>query len=259
MNTVNQWLNQVCQERRFDCRFQPIIVADHPAKLFGFECLTRVANPQRSGLSVFDLMRLAEDRSLKQELHRAVLDCCLDGLAQVPMATHLFVNICPDLFLANVDAWDELDAKLSKHSIAAERLVFEMVETDRAPDRANLFQFAVQCRFRNIRIAVDDLGSQPNPFAVLNDIQPEFIKLEMELVTGCHEQSYRAKIVKSILNLARELGAISIVEGIETAADWDWICRQRADLAQGYYLGRPHSSPTWHNPIAPQELTPLTF
>jgi EAL domain-containing protein (putative c-di-GMP-specific phosphodiesterase class I) len=49
----------------------------------------------------------------------------------------------------------------------------------------------------------------------------------------------RRRVVEASLALARSLKLVSVAEGVQTQADWDFLCEVGCDVAQGYYLARP--------------------
>lgn len=65
----------------------------------------------------------------------------------------------------------------------------------------------------------------------------------MQLVRGIDEDPYKAVVVEKMLDLAREVGAVSVVEGVETEGEWRWAEAHGADLAQGFYCARPAADP----------------
>ncbi|HET9692447.1 MAG TPA: EAL domain-containing protein, partial [Acidimicrobiales bacterium] len=46
-------------------------------------------------------------------------------------------------------------------------------------------------------------------------------------------------IVRSVIDLARNLGLSVVAEGVETAAAWEYLRAAGCDLSQGWHLGRP--------------------
>ena len=92
-------------------------------------------------------------------------------------------------------------------------------------------------------MALDDLGAGYSSLNLLARLRPDFVKLDMQLIRGIDEDPYKAVVVEKMLDLAREIGAVSVVEGVETEGEWRWAEAHRADLAQGFYCARPVGDP----------------
>ena len=73
-------------------------------------------------------------------------------------------------------------------------------------------------------------------FAVL---QPDVVKLDIALVRGCDHQPVKQQLIRSMITLCNELGALVVAEGIDTAAERDAVQSLGVDLLQGFLLGRP--------------------
>jgi len=88
-------------------------------------------------------------------------------------------------------------------------------------------------------IALDDLGAG---YAGLNNfslLEPEVVKLDMLLVRDIDTQPKKQKLVQSMVSLCKEMGALVVAEGIETAAEAATVVSLGCDLLQGYYFARP--------------------
>jgi diguanylate cyclase len=65
------------------------------------------------------------------------------------------------------------------------------------------------------------------------------IKIDRSFVTNMSNDESDAAIVRSTIDLGRNLGLTVVAEGVETAADWDRLKGLHCDYAQGYHLSRP--------------------
>jgi hypothetical protein len=67
------------------------------------------------------------------------------------------------------------------------------------------------------------------------------VKIDLSLVQGGANQGQTLSVMTSLVDLARQWGALTVAEGVETAAKLEMICQLRIDAGQGYLLGRPGS------------------
>jgi EAL domain-containing protein (putative c-di-GMP-specific phosphodiesterase class I) len=123
------------------------------------------------------------------------------------------------------------------------RFVFEVVESDQILDLGKLLMILDWFRDAGCRVALDDVGAGYNSLNLLTLVKPDFVKLDMELVRGVHRDPYKSCVARKLLELARELGVLTVAEGVETHEEWQWTRDHGADLAQGYLFAKPAPSP----------------
>jgi diguanylate cyclase len=90
-----------------------------------------------------------------------------------------------------------------------------------------------------VRLSIDDFGTGYSSLAYLKSLPVQEIKIDKSFVLGLVADSSAAVIVRSIIDLGRNLGLRVVAEGVETEAIWREIGELGPDLAQGYYLGMP--------------------
>jgi EAL domain-containing protein (putative c-di-GMP-specific phosphodiesterase class I) len=72
-------------------------------------------------------------------------------------------------------------------------------------------------------------------------LEPDVVKLDASLVHGVSAQPMKQKLMRSMADLGRELGILTVAEGIETAEERDMARSLGCDLLQGFFLGLPVS------------------
>ena len=211
--------------------YQPIVQAEGPP--FGFEALLRCEEPVLPHPGA--VLKAAERLHRTHDVGRAVRDLVAADLQRDADAeTFLFVNLHPE---------DLLDPMLYLPSApltrVASRVVFEL--TDRATlDDIKDVQIRVErLRTLGFRIAIDDLGAGEAGLGTFNQLEPEFVKLDMSLVRGADRDRSKIKIVESLVRLCHGMGKSVIAEGVETVGERGAMVNAGCDLLQGYYFGRP--------------------
>ena len=121
------------------------------------------------------------------------------------------------------------------HGIDPSRLVFEIVETDQIEDCGALRDVVEECRREQTRIALDDVGTGYNSLHLMTELRPDFIKLDRDLVSNVHQDLFKSRVASKLIELAHELDIQTIVEGIETDAEWQWATDQGAEFGQGFF------------------------
>jgi EAL domain-containing protein (putative c-di-GMP-specific phosphodiesterase class I) len=121
----------------------------------------------------------------------------------------------------------------------AERLVFEVTETEAISDAARARERIQRLRAYGCRVALDDLGSGYSSLNLLAQLEPDFVKLDMELVRGIEREGRVARLIQHLLEFCRGEGLVTIAEGIETEAELHVVRELGVDFVQGFLVGRP--------------------
>jgi EAL domain-containing protein (putative c-di-GMP-specific phosphodiesterase class I) len=92
----------------------------------------------------------------------------------------------------------------------------------------------------DIRLAYDDFGAGQARLAELIGARPDYVKFDISLIRGIDSaDEQRRGMLKSLVQMVRDLDIRALAEGIETDAESE-VCRELGfDLAQGYFYGRP--------------------
>ncbi len=132
--------------------------------------------------------------------------------------------------------------------IEPSRFVFEVIESDEITDLTKLLDILESCREAGCRVALDDVGTGYNSLQLMSQVRPDFIKLDMELIRDIDRDAYKSCVAGKLLELARELGVYTVVEGVETNGEWQWSVDHGADFSQGYLFARPAADPPLAKP-----------
>jgi EAL domain-containing protein (putative c-di-GMP-specific phosphodiesterase class I) len=127
--------------------------------------------------------------------------------------------------------------------IEPENFVFEVVESDEILDINALITILACCRDVGCRVALDDLGAGHSSLSLMTRIQPDFVKLDMELIRNVDRDEYKSCVAGKILEIARELGVKTVVEGVESELEWQWARDHGADFSQGFFFAAPQEKP----------------
>jgi EAL domain-containing protein (putative c-di-GMP-specific phosphodiesterase class I) len=74
---------------------------------------------------------------------------------------------------------------------------------------------------------------------LLAQLEPDFVKLDIELVRGVRMAGRTARLVKHLVEFCREEGFTTVAEGVETEEEFQAVADLGVDLVQGYLLARP--------------------
>jgi len=211
--------------------FQPL-VAVPSRRTMAFEALLRTSHPGIENAEHFLglAQRVGRMRDLEHRIHEAIAQSA--GAAREDVL--FFVNIHPES-LDDPELY-ECDYPLCE---IAERVVIEVTERASLSTISDVPQKVDALRARGYRIAIDDLGAGYSGLTSFAELQPEFVKFDMELVRGIQHSSTKSKLIASMTALCKELQIQTIAEGVETREERDRLVELGCDILQGYYHGRP--------------------
>jgi EAL domain-containing protein (putative c-di-GMP-specific phosphodiesterase class I) len=220
--------------------YQPLVsLADK--SLRGFEVLARWHHPTKGVLSPDTFIQVAEESGLIAELSLSVLRrACLDA-KQWSADLQLAINVSP-CQLQDRSLPERILAILTETGFAAGRLEVEITETALVNDLASARVILTSLQNVGIRIALDDFGTGYSSLYHLRELQFDKIKIDRSYVQSLADGTDSMKIINAIIGLGNSLGLLTTAEGIENAANRDWLAGRGCSFGQGYLFGAPMPS-----------------
>ncbi len=117
--------------------------------------------------------------------------------------------------------------------------MFEFTENEPMRDVEHIKRIVDAYRDFGFITALDDFGAGYAGLGLLARIQPDIIKVDMDLLRGIDASGPRRAILKGLIGIANDLGVMVPAEGVETAAEFRAIADMGVRLFQGYLFGRP--------------------
>lgn len=130
--------------------------------------------------------------------------------------------------------------KASKQSgIPVERIVFEVLETVNLTDHRNLIKYMRIIQDFGFQTAIDDFGAGYSGLNLLVKYQPNYIKLDRDIISNIHNEHVKQSIFSGIKQICQPLSIEIVAEGVETAEEYHWLNEAGVSIFQGYYFARP--------------------
>jgi EAL domain-containing protein (putative c-di-GMP-specific phosphodiesterase class I) len=213
--------------------FQPIIGSANGA-IVGYEALARRYDSQGNVKSAGELF-IHPDISDNQliEWDRSVRRQALQRFSQLTDNCYLTLNISAAWidYLENFDSLPTL-LMLDEFEIDKKRIVIEITETEGNLDK--LLKAVEQYRKHGLKIAIDDFGAGFSQLERVMAIQPDIIKLDMQLFQNAARGGVETDIVHLLTRLAKRTGCRIVCEGVETNEDFLFGLNCGAQYMQGY-------------------------
>ena len=120
-----------------------------------------------------------------------------------------------------------------------DRLQVEVTETGSLLDTLQVISTLERISALGVSVAVDDFGTGYSSLSYLHQLPVDEVKIDNDFVRTMTHDRRADGIVRSIIDLGRNLGIRVVAEGVETEAMWTHLRELGCDLAQGYYVARP--------------------
>lgn len=211
-------------------------------RLVGLEALLRWKHPDVGLISPAEFIPVAEDSGLIVPIGRWVLrTACRQvatwrdaGLGPINVSVNLSVRQTRDPHLLH----DILDV-LRETGVRPGQLELEITESV-LMDNVNVnVDLLTRLRYEGIRLAIDDFGTGYSSMAYLKRFPIDQVKIDRTFVRDIPGNGDDEAITSAIIAMAHNLGLSVVAEGVETAAQLDFLRGAGCDIMQGYYFAEP--------------------
>ncbi|MCU1671580.1 MAG: putative Diguanylate kinase [Blastococcus sp.] len=210
-------------------------------RVIGVEALVRWEHPTRGLLYPDVFLPLAEQAGLMRRVALRVLELSLRDLQEWRTAGH-DLTVAVNLSVSNlqdVALPDQVAMLLASFAVPAESLILEITEDVLMADAARSQQVMAALRRLGVGLSIDDYGTGYSSLSYLRALPVDELKLDRSFVSSLTTDGRAAAIVRSTLQLSRDLGMSMVVEGVEDAATLRALRVWGCDIAQGYHIARP--------------------
>ncbi len=211
-------------------------------QLLGIEALLRWRNGSGEAQSPAALIPVAEETGLIVPVGAWVLrEACqqsrrwqAQGYAPLRVAVNLSVRQ-----FEHDDLVEMVARVLAETGLAPQHLELEITESLLLHgDAANLAALQ-HLHGRGVHIALDDFGTGYSSLSYLQRFPIDTLKIDQSFVRGLPDNPDDVAIASAIIGMAHNLNMLVIAEGVETAAQLEFLRERGCDQIQGYHLGRP--------------------
>jgi diguanylate cyclase (GGDEF)-like protein len=222
--------------------YQPQL--DRAGRVVGAEALARWNNVTLGAVSPAQFIPVAEQTGLIVELGEHILATAFrtlrawhdQGIELDQFSINLSMRQLTHYnFAAQVETLTQrhLDAGLCR------KLMFEITESIDAEDINQVILVMNRVKQLGIRFSMDDFGTGYSSLSYLNRLPLDEIKIDRSFVCVLGHEEEGQAMVSTIINMAKVLKLNIVAEGVETAAQFDFLFRHGCQLFQGYYHAKP--------------------
>ncbi|WP_299414059.1 EAL domain-containing protein [Acaryochloris sp. IP29b_bin.148] len=241
--TLETDLRKALEQGEFVLHYQPIFdLFDN--QLMGFEALVRWQHPIHGLISPTQFVPIAEETGLIIPLDGWVIRQACQQVnyweKKFPRSLSLKVSI-------NLSAKDfrkpsliqEIDILLTEKKLEGALITIEITESMLMDNLEKTIDVLNQLKSRNIQISIDDFGTGYSSLSYLNRLPIDNLKIDRSFVNQMQADKRDYQIVNTITALSRQLGLVTIAEGIETPRQLSLLKQLDCQLGQGYFFSEP--------------------
>lgn len=217
----------------FSMAFQPI-VDTHRGEVYAYEALVRGPGGESAG-SVLSRV----DESNRYYFDQAARVAAIRLASELGIQTNLSINFMPNAIYKPQSCIRATMEAARIYGFDPRRLIFEVTEAEKIADRPHLRRIFDEYREQGLMRAIDDYGEG---FAGLNhliELEPDLVKIDLNLVRGVDRHRSRQAVIRSTALLCEEMGIRLIAEGVETREEYETLRDMGLSLFQGYWFARP--------------------
>jgi EAL domain-containing protein (putative c-di-GMP-specific phosphodiesterase class I) len=234
-------LRHALERDEFELFYQPQFSFSRNA-IVGVEALIRWRHPERGMVSPALFIPTAEACSLITPIGDWVLkQACAQAQAWreqgLPELT-ISVNVAAEQFISGKLA-QKVGAAMAAHGVDPRQLKIEITESMVMQDAELGIAVMRELVGLGLRVSLDDFGTGYSSLSNLKRFPLSELKIDQAFVRELAPRTQDAVIVRAIIAIGHDLGLSVIAEGVETAAQLDFLLESGCNAVQGYHIGKP--------------------
>ncbi|MDX3911459.1 MAG: EAL domain-containing protein [Sphingobium sp.] len=237
LHDIETGIRTALRDREMSLHFQPIFDLAS-GKVASCEALLRWTHPLLGSIAPRELIPIAENIGLINEISEWVLAEACAAAAEWPEDVRLSVNISPAVF-QSADLPRIVISHLMATGLPARRLELEVTESVLLVDEPRTNAMLLDLRKIGLRLALDDFGTGYSSLSYLSAFAFDTIKVDESFMRIVNTSPETQAVIRAIIFLAAELGMDTVAEGIESDGQLSYASDTGFNYAQGFLLCPP--------------------
>jgi EAL domain-containing protein (putative c-di-GMP-specific phosphodiesterase class I) len=189
-----------------------------------------------------DFLPYLENSSMITRLDLWVLEqacqALIDFEEELPPTFYISVNVGA-WDLVSEDFAERATGTVHKFGIPPGRICLEVTESAAIKSFERARETLRALRLQGFRLYLDDFGAGHSSIRYLREFGVDAVKLDRQFVAGVETSESVQSLVSGFVSLARGMHLSTIIEGIETEAQLNFVREAKADAVQGYFISKP--------------------
>lgn len=239
--TLESRLRLAIETDKLSLVYQPKVDAQNGG-LRGVEALLRWNEPDLGPIPPRVFIPVAESSGLIVTLGEYVMaKACAQHRAWLDAGYHaptIAVNLSATE-MEQRDLFDRIQTHLRHNALDHRALEVEITETAAIQSEKKVLELLARLADLGVRSAIDDFGTGYASIRYLHMLPVEYIKVDRSFIKDLPVDKVSSCITATIIDLSHKLGKSVIAEGVEEAAQLEYLSKRGCDIVQGYYTGKP--------------------
>lgn len=236
MKVTAEMVREIIDKKDIIVEFQPIYSLN-TKKYIGLEALSRgLYNGEI--VSPYFLFEYAKKDGNVLTLDRICREKAMRAFSAESSAPSLFINFETSVLNGLTSGTGEIQRTAAENHISPQNIVIELNES-RVKDSYNLMMFVDFYRSKGFLIALDNVSAGLDTLNRIMLINPDIIKIDRAIVSQIENNKYNQEVFRSIINTAKQIGAMTVAEGVETVDEVITCMILGVDYFQGFYFQKP--------------------
>ncbi|MHB1298317.1 MAG: EAL domain-containing response regulator [Gemmatimonadaceae bacterium] len=233
-------VRRAIDHHELELHYQPKVDL-HTCEFVGVEALVRWHHPTDGLVYPDQFIGVAEANGLIDSLTRAVLRAAVAQARRwkdAGLPLRVAVNVSMDN-LSALDFADFVASSAAEQALEPALVTLEVTESRLMHDMRGPLETLSRLRLKRFGLSIDDFGTGHSSLSQLRDIPFDELKIDRSFVHGIATNDTVRAIYSASLGMAQQLRMRVVAEGVEDAADWEFLRGTACDYVQGYFVGRP--------------------
>jgi len=234
-------LKMALEKREFVLQYQPKVKL-YNGDLDGFEALIRWDRGEAGFISPGWFIPKLEENGMIVEVGNWIIEEVCSFINKMsgrfPRDFKVGINISAKQFI-NRGFLDEVSRITKNNGVDPRFIDFEITENIAATEVSKAIETIQKLRNMGFSISIDDFGTGYSSLKYLKELKFNTLKIDKSFVDPLPGDEKSLSIVRSIIDLAKNLGKKIVVEGVETEEQAQLFKALRCDILQGYFFSKP--------------------
>jgi diguanylate cyclase (GGDEF)-like protein len=233
-------LKRAIDVRAITLHYQPKVELAR-GRVVGVEALARWTDPVLGQVGPSTFVPLAERTGLAEPLTSLALDIAAADCRRwqeqgcfVPVAVNVSARVLVDPRLPEL-----VEDQRRAFGLGDDAIEIEITESTLMGDHVQAREALSRLRAIGIRTSIDDFGTGYSSLSYLRELPVHALKIDRSFIKDLTHEPDSEAIVRSIIELARNLGLETVAEGVEDERVCERLTGLGCDYVQGFAIARP--------------------
>ncbi|WP_209121362.1 bifunctional diguanylate cyclase/phosphodiesterase [Alkalihalobacillus sp. BA299] len=235
---LERGLKKAIDNDEFKLYYQPKIELS-TRKIYGVEALLRWEHPELGFVPPYEFIPIAEEIGMIIPIGTWVLQkACTQNKKWQSKGIKVKINVNVSAVQFEDSFLDQVKETLHKTHLKPEFLGLEITESV----MQNIAESSViiqEIKSIGVKISIDDFGTGYSSLSVLNKLPIDYVKIDQSFINEILTNVNTALLVKTIIEMGKNLNFALIAEGIETEQQAEFLIQNGCHYGQGFFYSSP--------------------